>query len=306
MSWTQIESVFAECLDFCEQTNRIPYFYLTDGDPLLHSRFWDLLGLFRSHGLPFSILGNPFHLNDDTCRRLKECGCERYQLSIDGTRNTHDAIRRSGSFYNTLQKIKCIKSAGMKCTVMSTVSGLNIDEIPDIIDTVVEYKADIFAFSRYCPTSPEKSTHITPQQYRNLLEVCWTKFEQHKESGTSFNLKDHLWILFLYEKGLFKIPEGLEEDIIYDGCHCANSHITILPNGDIYACRRMDSNVGNIFTEKLYDIFTGDKMDFYRNYDKFEKCSGCELKRFCRGCPAVSYGYTNDFYASDPQCWKSL
>jgi hypothetical protein len=28
--------------------------------------------------------------------------------------------------------------------------------------------------------------------------------------------------------------------------------------------------------------------------------------RFCRGCPAVAYGYTHDFYAADPQCWKTI
>jgi hypothetical protein len=40
-----------------------------------------------------------------------------------------------------------------------------------------------------------------PEEYRNLLEICWRKFEEYKDSGTVFNLKDHLWTLFLYEKG---------------------------------------------------------------------------------------------------------
>jgi len=175
-----------------------------------------------------------------------------------------------------------------------------------IIDLVVEQKADIFAFARYCPTSSEKSTHLTPEQYRDLLEVCWQKFETYKDSETSFNLKDHLWTLFLYEKGLFKIPEGLKDDVIYDGCNCSNCHLTILPKGEVFACRRFESNVGNVFNEKLIDIFTGDKMNYYRDFDKFEKCSKCELKRFCRGCPAVAYGYTGDFYGADPQCWKQI
>ena len=47
-------------------------------------------------------------------------------------------------------------------------------------------------------------------------------------------------------------------------------------------------------------------MNYYRQYEKFEKCSKCELLRFCRGCPSVSYGYNNDFYSPDPQCWKKI
>ena len=306
MSWDEIKSVFSNCLDMCEKANRIPYFYITGGDPILHSRFWDLMELFKANNIHFTILGNPFHLTNEVCRRLKEYGCERYQLSIDGLRETHDAMRKSGSFDCTLQKIKVIREAGIRCAIMTTVSGTNAHEIAGIIDTVVEHKVDIFAFGRYCPTSSEKSTHLTPEQYRNVLEVCWQKFEQYKDSGTNFNLKDHLWTLFLYEKGLFQIPEGLEDDVIYEGCNCANNHLTLLPQGEVYACRRMESKVGNAFEEKLYDIFTGKEMDSYRQYDKFEKCAQCELKRFCRGCPAVTYGYTGNFYAADPQCWKQI
>lgn len=306
MSWDEIKSVFSNCLDMCEKANRIPYFYITGGDPILHSRFWDLMELFKANNIHFTILGNPFHLTNEVCRRLKEYGCERYQLSIDGLRETHDAMRKFGSFDCTLQKIKVIREAGIRCAIMTTVSGTNAHEIAGIIDTVVEHKVDIFAFGRYCPTSSEKSTHLTPEQYRNVLEVCWQKFEQYKDSGTNFNLKDHLWTLFLYEKGLFQIPEGLEDDVIYEGCNCANNHLTLLPQGEVYACRRMESKVGNAFEEKLYDIFTGKEMDSYRQYDKFEKCAQCELKRFCRGCPAVTYGYTGNFYAADPQCWKQI
>jgi radical SAM/SPASM domain protein of ACGX system len=306
MTWAEIESVFQNCLDMCQKANRIPYFYITGGDPILHSRFWDLMELFKLHNIAFTILGNPFHLSEKVCQRLKSCGCQRYQLSIDGLRETHDRIRKLGSFDTTLEKIKCLRDAGIRCAIMTTVSGTNIDELPGIIDLVVEKKADIFAFARYCPTSSEKSSQLSPEQYKDLLQVCWQKFELYKDSGTTFSLKDHLWTLFLYEKGLFKIPSGLKDDVMYNGCNCSNCHLTILPNCEVYACRRFESNVGNVFKEKLYDLFTCDKMDYFRDFEKFEKCSRCELKRFCRGCPAVTYGYTGNFYGADPQCWKQI
>ena len=98
----------------------------------------------------------------------------------------------------------------------------------------------------------------------------------------------------------------MNDDVVYDGCNCGNSHLTILPSGDVFACRRMDSKVGNALNESIYDIFMGDDMDEYRQFEKFEKCSRCELLRFCRGCPAVSYGTTHDMYSPDPQCWKEV
>jgi radical SAM protein with 4Fe4S-binding SPASM domain len=110
----------------------------------------------------------------------------------------------------------------------------------------------------------------------------------------------------MYEKGLFQIPGNAKKDMIYDGCHCAISHMTILPTGDVFACRRMDSQIGNVFETSMYDLFLGANMEEYRDFDKFEKCSKCELRGFCRGCPAVTYGYTGNMYAPDPQCWKEI
>ena len=45
-------------------------------------------------------------------------------------------------------------------------------------------------------------------------------------------------------------------------------------------------------------------VEKYREYDRFIKCSKCELKAWCRGCPAVANGTNGDFYRADPQCWK--
>jgi radical SAM/SPASM domain protein of ACGX system len=300
-----MKRVIANIEDMCERLERTPYFYITGGDPILHPDFWKLMEIIKEKGYKFTIMGNPFHLTDEVCQRLKECGCEKYQLSIDGMRDTHDMFRKPGSFDCTVEKIATIRKAGIKCAIMSTVSNVNIDEMEDVVDLVVKNKVDIFAFGRYCPTSEEKTCGIEPLAYRDFLDRIWKKYESYKAQGvnTYFNLKDHLWTLYLYEKGIFQIPKDANPDMIYDGCHCANCHMTILPNGDVYACRRFESRVGNVFEESLADIFV-EKEEIYRDFDKFEKCSKCELRGFCRGCPAVTYGTTGSFYGTDPQCWK--
>ena len=253
-------------------------------------------------------MGNPFHLNDEVCRRLKSCGCQKYQLSLDGMRETHDWFRKPGSFDCTLEKISCIKNAGIRSVIMTTVSGTNIKDVPQIIDTVVKYGVDVFAFARYCPTSEEKDTGITPEEYRELLAVCDAKFKAYEAAGcqTYFNKKDHLWTLYEYETGAFKIPEDAQEGMIYGGCNCGNCHLTILPTGDLYACRRVqNSKVGNVFEDRIADVWVCE-METYRDYQKFKKCARCELLAWCRGCPAVASGAHGDFYDADPQCWKEV
>ena len=307
MSWQNLVKTLDNIIDMSARLNRQPYLYITGGDPILHPHFWELLDLVRSKKIPFSILGNPFHIDDDLCRRLFSLGCQKYQLSLDGLRDTHDRLRKNGSFDQTLEKINVIKSSDIRCAIMTTVSAENIDDIPQLIDIVAERKVDVFSFARYCPVGNDNakktSWHIQPTDYRTFLDKCWQKFRQYKDSGTTFSLKDHLWMLYLYENGLWKIPDGLKDNVIYEGCHCAHSHFTITADGRLMACRRFESHVGNI-NEKMYAVFTGKKMNYYRRYDQFEKCRKCELLRFCRGCPAVAFGYSGDYYAPDPQCWK--
>ena len=308
MNWGQMLEVVANCEDMCAMYGRAPYFYITGGDPILHPDFWRLLELLKEKEIPFTILGNPFHLNDEVCKRLRECGCQKYQLSLDGVRQTHDWFRKPGSFDCTLEKIPCIKNAGIRSVIMTTVSSVNISEVPEIIDTVVAHGADVFAFARYVPTSGEKETGIAPREYRALLESCDRKFKEYEAAGCStwFSKKDHLWTLYEYETGEFQPPKDVKEGVIYGGCNCGNCHLTILPNGDIYACRRVrNSKVGNVFEDRLADVWVCE-MEAYRDYAKFQKCSKCELLAWCRGCPAVASGANGDFYAPDPQCWKEI
>ena len=191
---------------------------------------------------------------------------------------------------------------------MSTVSKLNIHEISDVIDVVVEHEAEVYSFARYCPTDNEKSVGITPSEYREFLMRCDEKFKKYEaeKCKTYFDRKDHLWTLYNYETGNFKIPDYAEEGKIYEGCNCGNAHFTILPSGDVYACRRVkDSKVGNALEDKLSDLWLNE-MENYREYKNFVKCSKCELLAYCRGCPAVAKGTYGDFYSPDPQCWKEI
>lgn len=105
MSLGQMQQTLANIEDFCETFGREPYLYITVGDPILHPDFWTLMEILKDKGIEFTVMGNPFHLTDEVCARLRECGCLRYQMSIDGARETHDWFRKSGSYDETLARI---------------------------------------------------------------------------------------------------------------------------------------------------------------------------------------------------------
>lgn len=310
MSWGQMLRVLASAQDMCQQIGRQPYFYITGGDPILHPDFWRLAQVLHDKNFMWCIMGNPFHITDQVAQRLKSLGCRKHQLSLDGMRQTHDRFRKPGSFDETLRAIKCLQRAGIWVAIMNTVSSVNAPEIPDLIDLAAQLEVDVFTFGRYCPTSNQKRNefHMEPLEYRNFLLKCQEKIDAHESAGckTYFQLKDHLWKLLLWEQGRFEIPSDAQPGMVYDGCHCGTAHMTILPDGSVFACRRMDSCVGNALQDSLMQIFLSDAMEKHRNFKEFEKCAKCQLFGWCRGCPAVSFGYSGNMYAPDPQCWHKV
>ncbi len=302
-----MKEVVRTCEEFTAKLDMHPYFNLIGGDPILAPDFWPLVEYLHEKGYSYAVAGNPFHLTDDVLKRLKETGCSIYQLSLDGMEKTHDWFRKPGSFRATMETIPRIVKAGISSTIMMTVSSLNYREVPDVMDAVEAAGADGFSFARYVATSEDKSVGIEPLEYRKLLDIYAKKRWEAMRRGsfTQFILKDHLFALYYYEEGKFTPPkyDHIPGSHMPAGCHCGNAMLTILPDGTIMACRRMDgSDLGNIFRDDLFEMWTECK-NTYRQYDKFEDCSRCKLSPWCRGCPAVAKAEGGRLFAKDPQCW---
>jgi len=278
---------------------------LTGGDPLLHSNFWQLLEYLRRRKIEVNILGNPWHLTEQVVKKLKEFKIRLYQLSLDGMEEIHDSLRKKGSFKKTIEAIKLLKYSRVPVAIMTTVSKINVSEVSKIIKLVAdELKVDIYAFARYVPQKPDKDSLLTPQEYRQFLSKTWEEYLKRVNGYTQFALKDHLWKLFLWEEGLFKPIET--NGVVVSGCGMGINHLTILADGQVFACRRFYSPLGKVPEEKLLDLFLSSKLDAYRDLEKMEKCKDCFLKYYCRGCPAVAYSQYEKWSAPDPQCWRKI
>ena len=248
--------ILEDFISSCKRLRKEPFLVITGGDPLLYEGIWDFLEILKKNKIHFGLLGNPFHLNYNVVEKLEDLGCINFQMSLDGLREIHDYIRKPGSFDATLDALKYFEGSKIKTAIMTTVSKTNIAEIPELVDIVVKYKVSNFGFARYCPNPGDFDLMVSPEEYRAFLDKMWEKYMQYQECDTRFALKDHLWKLYLYEKGLFK-PDEIDNpnDLILDGCHCGITHITTLADGTVYACRRSETPVGKVPEQSFYDIF---------------------------------------------------
>ena len=307
--WDKLIHTLDEVERAAAKRHLLPTLAISGGDPILHPRFWDFATELWRRGIAWSAMGNPFHLDADACWRLRALGCVKYQMSLDGLENFHDYLRKPGSYRATLAAIEPLREAGIAVQLMATASVQNLDDILACMDVAVEHRADSFAFARYCATSPQKARELypTPERYRAFLLAYWRKKQAYERAGcrTTFKTKDHLFKLLRWELGEPGAVARVEErpNHVCAGCHLGVKS-TIAVNGDLLACRRMESVVGNVWTQGLYEVDESPAMKAYAEVGNIEKCRDCELLMFCRGCRAVGVNATGNLQAADPMCWK--
>lgn len=315
-----IDDIFRTTLEL----NANPVFVLTGGDPIMHPNFWQILDKIKELAEKYQsktaidILGNPFFINKETAKTLKEKGIRKYQLSLDGLKEKHDFLRKEGSYEETLRASKVLRESGIKPTCMFTLSKFNASDLIGVMKEVIKYEFDAFAFARFCrpnnwSVKEYKEQMFAPMEYRALLE----KIDHARKKlsmfspMTRFVFKDHLWELYFYEKFSSKEKREMAQirkaGIVVSGCSLGIASLSILSDGMVYACRRFQSPIGKVPEQSLIDLFIESrKLNYFRDISRYKKCKDCPLLYVCRGCGAISYGTTGRFFDPDPQCWYGL
>ncbi|MCD6489936.1 MAG: radical SAM protein [Thermodesulfobacterium sp.] len=294
-----------------ERWNLLGRINFTGGDPLLKPGIFELIKRAREKNISVGILGNGEFLDLKTALKLKRLGINSYQVSLDGMEETHDRLRRKGSFKQALNGLRVLREIGIPTVVMFTVSKLNMRELIQVINLVAKEKVSTFDFARLVPIGKGaqlKEDLIDPEEYRELLLNVLKEYKRLENNGceTRFGRKDHLWKLLYQELGLLP-PLYLDKKTIFGGCAIGIHLLVVVADGTVYPCRRLPIKIGRVPEQNLWDIFiNSSSLNRMRQIERMVKCRGCDLLQYCRGCPAVAYGVTGDYFASDPQCWKNV
>ena len=309
MSLENFKIIFFKLKQYCNIQNKDLIIRLIGGDPLLHPDFLKIIDFLYENNTLYRLMCNPYLISEELCKKIQETNCQRIALSIDGKRETHDANRELGSYDITFEKIKMLKKYNLFVELHTTIMEQNIDEIPDLIDIAIQNKVDIFSFERYIAVDKNKPNKIPPLKYREFIDKYYKKVQYYHSQNLQIKFETHdgLKYLYLYEEGILKIPENILKNTFYSGCTFGfHNYVFIDIDGNIYSCGYIEDAMQNIYNDDWENMFNSYKIHQYQKPGKFSKCSKCELLAFCRGCPAVNYKVTNDFYSPDPQCWKEI
>jgi radical SAM protein with 4Fe4S-binding SPASM domain len=99
---------------------------ISGGEPLIHSRFWELMDILPSYELSVVILSNGTLIDKTTARKLSRYVHE-VQISIDGI-HSHDLLRGKGSYARSMKGISNLNESGIPVSIATMIHTFNIDE----------------------------------------------------------------------------------------------------------------------------------------------------------------------------------
>ncbi len=309
LSLEECISVIESFREMSETLQFSGFIYFTGGNPLLKKDFFKIGEYAKSKGLKIGVLGNASSLLDKKLfERVKLLGIQSYQISIDGLEKNHEKIRGKGTFKTALLGLDKLVNEKIHSVVMSTITKENMWDIPKLIKISAERGINIFSFARIVPIGEGKKLKDilpSPEEYKGFLEAVYNTYRGLKDKYSNFRIgrKEPLWSLFFYEKGLLDITQS--KGSIITGCSVGINNLCLDVDGIVYSCRRLEIPVGNVKEQSLEEIFLkSTTINEHREVENIKECNSCEVMPYCRGCRAVSYATSGNYFGKDPQCWK--
>lgn len=291
-------SVIEKYDEFLKRLGLMGRIQFTGGEPLMSGDLFDLLYEARRRDMPVRILSNGTLLTRDTARQLKEAGCKIVQISLDGDRGSHNAIRGEFAYERAMQGVRLLKACGISVTIMMTVSLVNHASLKAVYDEALLAGADRFSFSRIVPIGRGASYRtgaLSKGQLKGLFNLSRTlKSELHMGKSMEMPIRDPLWGPYMGRTN----PRALS------GCSIGYNGICVDSDGSVYPCRRLPLPLGNIMADDFATLWGCEQLSRMRNRDALKgKCGRCRSRWSCGGCRALAYALRGDYLEADPQCF---
>ncbi len=292
VTFAQAIRILDDLRAFCISKNVAGAVSFTGGNPLLHPDFTEIYRAAARRGFSTAILGNPA-----PARQIEELLAIQmpsfYQVSLEGLREHNDAIRGTGHFDRIVAFLEVLKKLNVSSMVMLTLTSMNIDQVLPLAE-FLRGKSDTFHFNRLSMVGEGAHLRLPDaRKYRAFLE----SYINAARSNPVMGIKDNLINIIRREQG-----DGPFGGCTGYGCGAAFNFVSLLADGEVHACRKFPSHIGNIYRQSLAEIYDSAQAGHYRAGSS--ACRSCTLHPVCGGCLASVYSHElNVFEDKDPFCF---
>ncbi len=260
---------------------------LTGGEPMIRRDFDEIFLACKNAGLLVSVNTNGTLLTDEKIRFFRENPPQKINVTLYGTsKETYSGLCGNGDVYETVvEAVKKLVEAKLTVKLNYSVTPQNVSDAPKALDFARELQLPIqpvtYMFPPVRTECGEMSERLTPQKAAQV-QFDW----QRRLLGNEFS--DYL-------KNKSKAPQPYA-DITDCGerinCRAGSTTFWVTWKGEMTPCGMMNTpsvpiedfkEAWNSIREKRREIFLP------------TQCTGCELRKSCDMCAAVSYAETGRF-----------
>jgi radical SAM protein with 4Fe4S-binding SPASM domain len=272
-----------EILRIIREEAEVPSVSFTGGEPTIRKDLPALIRHAKQLGMWTNLITNGTMITESRAAEFRSAGLDSAQVSLEaGNADLHDRIvQRTGAFHQGLSGLRNLKEAGIRVHTNTTISGLNRDGLPEILDLVKAQGMDKFSMNMIMPQGSALTALNDLQiRYSEVGDLVLGVQRRAMELGLEF-----MW----YSPTPICIFNPVVHGLGNKGCAACDGLLSIAPNGDILPCSSYPRPVGNLLemAGNFRKAWRQGEFAFYqRKGFAQDRCQACEYLAVCNGgCP---------------------
>ncbi|MGC6174518.1 radical SAM protein, partial [Lacrimispora sp. 38-1] len=305
-----------EALNVCDQIADmgLKWITLSGGEPLTRKDVHLLVKRLSDKGVSVNIITNGWFLEEEMVLKLKGSNISTIAVSIDGTEEIHDNIRKKGAFAQARKAFQLMKREGIQTGAITTVSKKNIEFLTELKENLISMGVDSWQVQIGLPMGNFKKRPewvLDPEQVNDLIDFC---YDTAKEGRIKIYPADCIGYYTKKEMEIKRISYNTPIVSLWDGCNAGTRSFGILHNGDILGCTSIRDKQyveGNLRNESLRSIWESDeKFSWCRSMKKCQLDGDCNIciygKKCLGGCPNTRLTMNGSIYSENQYCAYNL
>ena len=301
LDWSGLKKVSDNILTTINQWDKTACIHLTGGEPLLKPELLLLLNDLDQQSTveELGIITNGLLIDREMMKRLSDFSkLKKMKISLDGAdAETNDGIRSKGVFEKVIHNLPLIKEAKrFEILFMITVMKRNFRSLPALFKLCQDLGIDGLIIERFIPLgrgTENKHEVLSKGEWKEMIGMLLDLFQTEE--------KEHSFLPYQ----AFQVSFSEEEpELLGAPCVIGVDGLCIMPEGNVFPCRRLPVSIGNLLEESLKKIWENSEVleKLRRKENLRGQCGRCEIKD-CRGCRSLALALTGDYLEEDPHCW---
>jgi len=290
-----------------------PVIVLSGGEPLLRKDIFDIAKYGTEKGFRMCMATNGVLVTDEVCEKMKDSGIKIVSLSLDGsTKEIHDNFRgQSGAFDGVMNAVRLFKKHNIQFIINSSFTKRNQHDIQNVYQLAKSLGATAWYMFLIVPTGRGEEIMnelVSKEDYEKILNWHYEMERNEHEILVRPTCAPQYYRIW-HERSKLEGKDSDRRSLTFStgggkGCIAGQTICFVNSEGDVYPCSYFPFPAGNVFKDKIKDIWENSKLfSDLRSFKEYEgKCGVCKYLGVCGGCRARAYAVSGSYMKEEPFC----